>query len=414
MVSNDFDSKKKEGSNRSLILDRILTGMVIDGMKIKSVKDIYSTKFKSNGFMYMGYDDSDRYDKNRRFTAIYPLDITSLSDVGKMEKAIESYNKTFSEYNNNSYYGIFIMFDKNDNVIYNIKDSNLPYYTFEDISNELDRYNETIKEFNIFNETTIEETDLSSLRMNETRCRQVWTKLKENTTIYELFDKEFGGIHQIGNRAELYETLNPDSPYTFFQLGETYADLHTHLFVVNKGVTKEDIIERVHRFHKRINEVMGGNNPFTKEELVYVFLHRCYVIPFDGFYAEKNYKDIMISKGLGTIEKTEKEYDKNYGIDLILNENDNETTHFIQIKPYSFLGKLNYSDYYDSLVKKYNNFLNSNYKCKTEYAFYVMDELNKTFSWVKSPNNDMYLFSLDDIKQREKKIDVKELETIKL
>ena len=351
----------------------------------------------NNGFLYMGYDNSKFGTPLgvKKMFIIHEIEKDIFYDVNKINKVINDYNKTLDTHGED-YIRIFVMFNDCGDIEKNPLNDNF-YFTIDEIKLIHEENQKEIERRKI--EAIVETEDVSTFKFNDKDVRQTYKKFANDNAIWELCNHEFTSQNIVGRVVHLCSQFKPLYSNTFVSNYHEYAETHKDRLMWERGLTKNEMCELTEKFYRRITEVKGGTNPMTKKEAYDYLMYHIVIHAFDGYCAEHNFMAVCELNSI-TVNKTDKEADQYYGIDVMLNSNKFKggVAH-VQIKSinylqYQFTKKISkLEDLYAKALYKYN--------VPTIYAFYKQDEDGK-FQWLINPKNDTYTFSLDEIKKWDK------------
>lgn len=172
--------------------------------------------------------------------------------------------------------------------------------------------------------------------------------------------KAINGKPFIGNNTWLYKTLNPSGYQDFFDKylacakGESLDPKKTYrLWDLKKdehsGRTLEDLITLAKFYKESCPHVDYPIEDFFDDLVNHIIIET-----YDGHRAERELRDILISKGC-EVEETDGDFDSKFGVDLIVKGRLKQKTYYIQVKPFSAFSK---KQPHDGLRKDRINFFN--------------------------------------------------------
>lgn len=220
---------------------------------------------------------------------------------------------------------------------------------------------------------------------DKNKSYEIHKKYCEIPNVEKLFDQEFSYKSFIGPIVKLCFGFNPVSEYDFVNQYFDYAESNKNGFIIDRGLTRFEVMEMATRFQRRVCEVT--QTPITHEDAFHYIMWNIINFAFNGFEAEKAYSEVLYKEGYITT-KADDNLDKKFGVDIIVKEN-NEKTFFVQVKPISFLGVDKKKEREDA-YEKYNKTLKE-YKLKTYYAIYTRDDDGKII-WKKNNETGKTLF----------------------
>lgn len=300
-------------------------------------------------------------------------DLTTLNNWIKILHTIEP-GKKYAPYGPD--YLCICVVVNNGQIEPNILNKEKFYYTEYDIQklylNNLDRPTEN----KIINPHNVE-----NIIYNHIKAWEVYRKFYKNDEINQLFTNEFELKEIIGPLVSSCIDYNPISFYDAANHYFTYAEQNKHLYVKERGLTKNETIEVAIRFARRVSEVTNNKITMTTDEafhyLMYITINKMFI----GYLAEKNLSEIFIKDGF-LVFKANAELDKDYGVDLIVKTD--KTKFAIQVKSKWFLQHIKNEDIVKLKAQYIKTLKEEN--LQTYYAFYRCDE-NNNYVWEVFENN---------------------------
>lgn len=351
------------------LLNEKLKNCKIGGYQIKSVEKVRVQHLKNANVDYVGYIKNH----SGKFFSLFIFDnIPSKDEVNDAVKRFNKIRQDKSEF-------LFLALIIHDNIVAVNSETSEYFYTLE----ELKRLSEEEK-------APIEVTDMI---YNQEKSDEIYKKYSDYNEVTKLHDLEFSKHSIVGPLVQLCNDYNPISCYDLVNQYHNYAEENKHLYIIDRGLTREEVYDLAQRFSKRVKEVTQKDKKLnmTPYEAFHYLMYRIINITFQGYYAEKLFAEEQIKKGY-LVKKTDKEMDKDYGVDLIVFNKDKDIN--IQIKPYNIL--LHNDEKCMKILKnKYEKFLKEKQK-ETFYAFYTKEE-NK-YEWVKNPKTSDYVFDINIFK----------------
>lgn len=224
------------------------------------------------------------------------------------------------------------------------------------------------------------------LLYNVDKGMDIYNKYKNNKDICKLIEEEFITIYDVGHCVKLCLLHNPVDYYAYEKLYFEYAENNKNLFIRNRGLTRIEYYELVLKFLKRCKEI-NNKCGITFEEAYQLLLYHILTKVFTGYSAEQKASFYLKNNGF-IVDKTDKEMDSKYGVDLIIYNNMKEKKYkyFIQIKPLSHFNSIDKKE----KLSSYRSLCKEKFNMDIYYMVYERDE-NGLFHFVMKENNNLFL-----------------------
>lgn len=213
----------------------------------------------------------------------------------------------------------------------------------------------------------------------------------------EIYKDYFSYPIYIGPCVILCRILEPKNHEDFVEKYFNYAEMHKHLPVEERGLTRDEFYKSACKY-KRLADESVPNNNIPLETFFHDLACHVFTETYDGHVTREkpllSYIKTFINEN-ASFPKDIKE-DMNTGIDILVYNKDNKPAYGIQIKPSSFFIGFSKGNKVD-VIKDNKSLVNKYYNAKRDYGietYYCIYDDKK--GWISNQNG-KFTFRLSNI-----------------